>query len=383
MIDFSLPDEAEALQSLAHRFAAEEIRPAAPALDEAEEMPWDLIRRAAELGIPAYAMPEEYGGGGFTSVLARCVVDEELYWGCAGIATAIGGTLLAATPILIGGTEDQKRAFVPRLCQAEPLCLGAFALTEPEAGSDPSGIRTRARRDGGDYVLDGEKCFITNGGVAGLYVVFATTDPEAGVHGLTAFVVDADSPGVTGGKKERKMGIRASHTAGLHFEAARVPAANRLGAEGQGFELAMRTLDHTRAHVAAGALGIARAAFEYARDYAGERRQFGRPIASFQSIAFMLADMATAIDAARLLAWRAAWRADNGLACTTEMAMAKAMAGDVAMRATTDAVQILGGYGYSRDFPVEKWMRDAKIMQIYEGTAQVQRIVIARGLRPH
>jgi len=383
MIDFSLPDEAEALQSLAHRFAAEEIRPAAPALDEAEEMPWDLIRRAAELGIPAYAMPEEYGGGGFTSVLARCVVDEELYWGCAGIATAIGGTLLAATPILIGGTEDQKRAFVPRLCQAEPLCLGAFALTEPEAGSDPSGIRTRARRDGGDYVLDGEKCFITNGGVAGLYVVFATTDPEAGVHGLTAFVVDADSPGVTGGKKERKMGIRASHTAGLHFEAARVPAANRLGAEGQGFELAMRTLDHTRAHVAAGALGIARAAFEYARDYAGERRQFGRPIASFQSIAFMLADMATAIDAARLLAWRAAWRADNGLACTTEMAMAKAMAGDVAMRATTDAVQILGGYGYSRDFPGEKWMRDAKIMQIYEGTAQVQRIVIARGLRPH
>ncbi|MFQ5459466.1 MAG: acyl-CoA dehydrogenase family protein, partial [Anaerolineae bacterium] len=271
MIDFSLPDEAEALKSLAHRFAAEEIRPAAPALDEAEEMPWDLVRRAAELGIPAYAMPEEYGGGGFTRVLARCVVDEELYWGCAGIATVIGGTLLAATPILIGGTEDQKRAFLPRLCQAEPPCLGAFALTEPEAGSDPSGIRTRARRDGGDYVLDGEKCFITNGGVAGLYVVFATTDPEAGVHGLTAFVVDADSPGVTGGKKERKMGIRASHTAGLHFEAARVPAANRLGAEGQGFELAMRTLDHTRAHVAAGALGIARAAFEYARDYAGER----------------------------------------------------------------------------------------------------------------
>ncbi|MCE7937287.1 acyl-CoA dehydrogenase [bacterium] len=379
-MDFSLPDDARALRDLAHRFAVEEMRPRAAQCDESESFPWDVVHRAAAVGLTAYALPEAHGGGGITDVLSRCLVDEELFWGCAGMATALGGTLLAATPIVLAGTPEQQAAFLPRLCDPDHARLGAFALTEPDAGSDPSRMTTRATRDGSDYVLSGTKCFITNGGLADVYVVFATVEPRAGLRGITAFIVDGATPGVTGGRQERKLGIRASHTAMVHFQDARIPDTCRLGAEGEGFRIAMRTLDHSRASVAAGAVGIARAAYEVARDYAGERRQFGRPIGEFQGIGFMLADMHTAIDAARLLCWRAAWLADRGLPCAKESAMAKAFAADVAMRVTTDAVQVLGGYGYSREYPVEKWMRDAKVMQIYEGTAQIQRVVIARHL---
>ncbi|MCC7020244.1 MAG: acyl-CoA dehydrogenase family protein [Ardenticatenales bacterium] len=377
---FALSDEHRALRSLAHRFALEVIRPGAPRFDEEETVPWEVLRQAAEVGLTAYALPEAYGGGGVADVFGRCVVDEELYWGCAGVATVLGGTLLAATPILLSGTPEQKERYIPRFCDPRAVRLGAFALTEPAAGSDASALTTTARRDGAEYVLNGSKCFITNGGIADTYVLFATVAPGRGADGIAAFIVDGDRAGLTAGRGERKLGIRASHTASLYLEDVRVPAANRLGGEADGFRIAMRTLDRTRAQIAAGAVGIARAAFEFACQYAGERRQFGRPIGQFQAIGTLLADMATSIEAARLLAWRAAWLADQGLSHTTESSMAKAFAADVAMRVTTDAVQVLGGYGYSREYPVEKWMRDAKIMQIYEGTAQIQRLVIARGL---
>jgi alkylation response protein AidB-like acyl-CoA dehydrogenase len=380
-MNFHLSDEQRALQGLAHRFAADEIRPLAARLDEAEELPVGLIRRAAELGLHAYALPEVYGGGGCGEVLTGCLVQEELYWGCAGVATALGGSVLAATPILHAGTDDQKARFLPLFCDPTRPVLGAFALTEPGAGSDASALATRARRSGDTYALSGTKCFITNGGIADLTVVFATVDPAKGLDGITAFVVEAGTPGLVLGARERKMGIRASHTATIHLENVPVPAANMLGAEGEGFRIAMNVFDRTRAEIAAGAVGIARAAFEVARDYAQERKQFGRAITEFQGIGFVLADMAMEIEAARLLTWRAAWLADQGAPCTKAVAMAKAKAADVAMRVTTDAVQILGGYGYSRDYPVEKWMRDAKIMQIYEGTAQVQRMIIARRLK--
>jgi len=380
MIDFALSDEHRALRDLAHRFAAEEIRPVAARFDEEEALPWDVLRRAAEVGLTAYALPEAFGGGGFTDVLGRCLVDEELYWGCAGVATALGGTLLAATPILLAGTPEQQARYLPRLCDPREVRLGAFALTEPAAGSDAAALATTARRDGSDYVLNGTKCFITNGGVADTYVLFATVAPGSGADGIAAFIVDGASAGLVAGRKERKMGIRASQTATVYLEDVRVPAANRLGAEADGFRIAMQTLDRTRAQIAAGAVGIARAAYEFACHYAGERHQFGRPIGRFQAIGTLLADMASGIEAARLLAWRAAWLVDHGMPNTIESSMAKAFAADVAMRVTTDAVQVLGGYGYSRDYPVEKWMRDAKIMQIYEGTAQIQRLVIARGV---
>jgi alkylation response protein AidB-like acyl-CoA dehydrogenase len=266
------------------------------------------------------------------------------------------------------------------LCDPSKVVLGAYALTEPGAGSDPAGMATIARRDGDRYILNGSKTFITNAGLADLYVVFATVDPARGTDGVTAFIAEKDWKGVKPGKKEKKMGIRASHTASITFDEVEVPVENRLGAEGEGFKIAMRTFDITRTHIAAGAIGIARAAYEYALGYAHERKQFGKPIFAFQAIAFMLADMAMGIDAARLLAWRAGALYDEGQPCALEASMAKAFAADIAMKVTTDAVQILGGYGYIREYPVEKWMRDAKIMQIYEGTAQIQRLVISRRL---
>lgn len=380
MIDFELDEEQRLFRDLAHRFAAEVIRPAAPEADEKEEVPWDVLEKAAETGLLNFLYPEEYGGGGVESVLTHCLVKEELFWGCAGIGTIIGGVDLAATPILLAGTGEQKARTIRRFCQTERVSLGAFALTEPGSGSDAAAMRTIARRDGNTYVLNGTKSFISNGGIADVHVVFAMTDPERGTRGISAFIVEGDRPGVSMGKKEKKMGIRASHTASVILENVTVPLENRLGEEGEGFRLAMRTFDTSRTLIAAGAVGIARAAYEYAFQYAQEREQFGQPIGRFQSIAFMLADMATAIEAARLLIWKAAWLYDQGLPCTKEASMAKAYAGDVAVRVTTDAVQILGGYGYIREYPVEKWMRDAKIMQIYEGTAQIQRLVIARQL---
>src|SRR5512135_2775016 len=381
MIGFDLTDEQREFRDLAHKFAEKTIRPIAPEADENEEVPWEVIKKAHQAGLITVAFPEKYGGGGVESVLTKALIDEEIFWGCAGVGTLIGGTGLCATPILLAGTEEQKEKYITRFCTAGQVTLGAYALTEPAAGSDPAAMTTSARRANDKYILNGGKTFITNAGLADIYLVFATIDPARGTDGITAFIVEKDWPGVMPGRKEKKMGIRASHTAGLTFDNVEVPVENRLGQEGEGFKIAMQTFDITRSHIAAGAVGIARAAYEYALNYSQERRQFGKPIGSFQAIAFMLADMAMQIDAARLLTWRAAWLYDDHQVCTTEASMAKAFAADVAMKVTTDAVQILGGYGYSREYPVEKWMRDAKIMQIYEGTAQIQRLVISRRLK--
>lgn len=380
MIAFDLTDEQKDMRDLAHRFAEKEIRPVAAEFDEREEVPWEVIRKAAQAGFLSYYVPEEYGGGGITDMLTHCLVDEELFWGCAGVGSILGGTSLCATPILIAGDESQKAKYLPRFCDPVQLKLGAFALTEPSAGSDPVSLITQAHREGNYYVINGYKTFITNAGIADVYVIFATLDVSLGHRGITAFIAEKDWDGLLPGKKEKKMGIRASHTATLAFEDLRVPVENRLGGEGEGFKIAMKTFEHTRTHIAIAAVGLARAAYEYALDYSQQRVQFGKPIIHHQAIAFMLADMATQIDASRLLAWRAAYLADQGVPCTQEASMAKAYAADVAMKVATDAVQILGGYGYMRDYPVEKWMRDAKIMQIYEGTAQIQRMIIARHL---
>lgn len=380
MIDFELTKEQCDLRDLAHRFARQEIRPVAARYDEQEEVPWDVLHKAAQAGLTCYFIPERYGGGG-ADVLTHMLVSEEIAWGCAAVGSILGANSLCATPILLAGSDDQKSEYLTRFCDPQKAYLGAFALTEPSAGSDAASLATEARREGRYYVLNGFKQFITNGGIADLYVVFATVDISRGAEGVTAFLVEKDTPGLVEGHKEKKMGIRASHTAALTFQDMRIPVENRLGEEGEGFKIAMRTFETTRSHIAASAVGVARAAYEYALGYARERVQFGKPIIEHQAVGFMLADMATHIDAARLLTWRAARRADMGLPCIGEASMAKVFAADVAMQVTTDAVQILGGYGYSRDYPVEKWMRDAKIMQIYEGTAQIQRLIIARGLK--
>lgn len=376
---FDLSTEQKQFQELAHEFAEKEMRPVAPDYDEREEFPWDVIKKGNELGLITYAFPEEYGGAGVQSAVTNVVVTEELAWGCAGIATAMGGTGLCATPIMIAGNPTQKTKYLKRLADTKKLSLGAYAITEPNAGSDVASMKTTAKKVSGGYVLNGTKQFITNGGLADVYVVFATLDPAQRADGITAFIVEKEM-GVQPGKKEKKMGIRASHTAQIHLEDVFVPEENLLGEEGEGFLIAMRTFEHTRPDVAAMAIGVARAAFEYAMDYAQQREQFGKPIARLQAIGFMLADMATEIDAARLLTWRSAWMLDQGLPVNKEASMAKRFAADTAMKVTTDAVQILGGVGYMRDYPVEKWMRDAKIMQIFEGTSQVQRVVISRML---
>lgn len=380
MIDFRLTEEQEQMRQLARRFAEREIRPAAAQYDESEEMPWPILEKAARIGLTSYQYPERYGGGGVTSILTACLVAEELAWGCLGIATAIIGAGLAAVPILIDGNEEQKARYIPWFCDPGKVRLGAFALTEPEAGSDAASIRTGAVRRGDRYVLNGQKRFITHGGIADLYVVFATVDRSKGHRGITAFIVEGDTPGLSAGKKEKKMGMRACHTGDLILEDVEVPVENRLGEEGEGFYIAMRAFEHTRPIVAACAVGVARAAYEYALQYAQERVQFGKPIIAKQAVRFMLAGMAMEIDAARFLTWHAAWRVDQGLPANVQASMAKAYAADMAMRVTTDAVQILGGYGYMREYPVEKWMRDAKILQIVEGTSQIQRVIISQML---
>lgn len=375
---FDLSEEQRQFQELAHSFAEKEIRPVAPEYDEKEEFPWEVIKKAHEVGLMTYGFPEEYGGTG-ANALTQCVIVEELTWGCAGVATALGGTGLCAMPIIVAGTDAQKKKYLGRLADTHKLALGAYAITEPDAGSDVASIKTTARRVDGGYVLNGTKQFITNGGLADVYVIFATLDPSQRADGICAFIVEKEM-GVKPGRKERKMGIRASQTAQIHLENVFVPKENLLGDEHEGFLIAMRTFEHTRPDVAAMGVGLARAAFEYALDYSQQREQFGKPIARLQAIGFMLADMATEIDAARLLTWRSAWMLDHGLPVNKEASMAKRYAADTAMKVTTDAVQILGGVGYMRDYPVEKWMRDAKILQIFEGTSQVQRVVISRML---
>jgi acyl-CoA dehydrogenase len=375
MVGFDLTPEQAALQETARKFAANEVRPRAAELDRDGRFPEEILRKAFGLGLMTGFIPEELGGLGL-STLDACILEEELGWGCAGVATSMTANGLALTPVLLAGTEAQKREFVTPF--ARDLGYASFCLTEPGAGSDAGGIATTAKRDGDSYVLNGRKCFITNGSHASQYTVFASTDRSRGHKGLTAFVVPASLPGVSKGKKEDKMGQRASDTADVLFEDVRVPAANRLGAEGDGFRIAMMTLDRARPSVAALAVGVARAAFEHAAKYATERVQFGAPIAMNQAIYFMLADMAMDIEAARLLTYKSAWLIDQGKRATKESSFAKAFAADLAMRVTTDAVQIFGGYGYMREYPVEKLMRDAKLLQIYEGTSQIQRMVIAK-----
>jgi acyl-CoA dehydrogenase len=374
-VSFALTDEQRALRELAHDFAEREIRPKAAEYDEHQTHPADVIAKAHEVGLMNPHIPEELGGaglGGFDGTL----IGEELCWGCSGIGTSIVANILGALPVLLAGTEEQKRQWLAPLLEEPILC--SFALTEPGAGSDVSGIQTTAVRKADDYVLNGSKMFITNAGQADWFTVFASTDPSAGHRGLTAFVVPRKADGVTIEKHLDKMGQRATDTSALAFQDVKVPAANRLGEEGDGFKIAMQTLDHTRPGTAAGAVGVARAAFEHAVEYSKQRVQFGQPIAMNQGVNFLVADMATEIEAARLLVWQAAWLLDQGKRATLESSYAKRFAADTAMKVTTDAVQIFGGYGYIKEYPVEKLMRDAKLFQIYEGTSQIQRLVIAR-----
>jgi acyl-CoA dehydrogenase len=374
-VSFALTDEQRALRELAHEFAEKEIRPKAAEYDEHQTHPADVIAKAHEVGLMNPHVPEELGGAGLGG-LEGALIGEELCWGCSGIATAIVANILGALPMMIAGTEEQRREWLPPLLEEPILC--SFALTEPNAGSDVSGILTTAVRHGDEYVLNGSKMFITNAGQASWYVVFASTDKSAGHRGLTAFIVPREAPGVTIEKHLDKMGQRATDTSAIAFQDVKVPEAQRLGEEGQGFKIAMQTLDHTRPGTAAGAVGVARAAFEHSVEYARERVQFGQPIAMNQGVNFLVADMAAEIEAARLLVWQAAWLLDQGKRATLQSSYAKRFAADTAMKVTTDAVQIFGGYGYMKEYPVEKLMRDAKLFQIYEGTSQIQRLVIAR-----
>ena len=375
MIGFDLSEEQIALQDMAHKFAVNEIRPKAAECDREGTFPKEIFQKAFDLGLMTAFIPEAYGGLGLGS-MESCVMEEELGWGCSGITTSMTTNGLALSPILIAGTEEQKQEFMAPF--AREFQFASFCLTEPGAGSDAGGITTTAKKDGDVYILNGRKCFITNGTYATQYTVFASTDRSKGHKGLSAFIVPRSLPGVSPGKKEDKMGQRASDTADVLFEDVRVPAGNLLGKEGDGFKIAMKTLDYARPTVAAMSVGVARAAFELAMQYSKERVQFGMPIAMNQAIHFLLADMAMDIEAARLLTYKSAWLVDQGRRNTKESSFAKAFAADLAMRVTTDAVQIFGGYGYMKDYPVEKLMRDAKLLQIYEGTSQIQRLVIAK-----
>jgi acyl-CoA dehydrogenase len=374
VVDFTLTDEQKALREMAHDFAEKEMRPVAWEYDKEGVWPEELLRKAWELGLMNSHLPEEYGGPGAT-YFEGALIEEELGWGCSGIGTSIACNGLAAAPIGLGGSEEVKKKYLGML--AEDFKLASFCLTEPDAGSDVSGMRTTAVRQGDKYVIHGSKCFITNGGYADFYTVYAKTDMDAGHRGISAFVVPRDDT-VTVDKKEDKMGQRASNTATITFNETEVPAENLLGEENHGFKLAMMTLDRTRPGVAAMATGIARAAFEFATGYSKERVQFGVPIAMHQAIQFMIADMATDVEAARLLVWQSAVLLDNGRRNTLASSHAKRFAADAAMKVATDAVQVYGGYGFIKEYPVEKLMRDAKIMQLYEGTSQIQRLVIAR-----
>ncbi len=376
-MDFQLDDDLLTLQETARRFADEEIIPIAAEYDVSGEFPMEIMRKAWELGLSHTFIPEEHGGVGL-SVLGSCVAVEEVSRGCSGITTSLISNDLGLTPILVGGSQDQIREWLAPC--SEEFKIFAFCLSEPGAGSDVAGLQLHAEKDGDTYVLNGTKAWITNGGVADLYTVFATLDRSTRHAGICAFVLPRDTPGLTPGKKEDKMGQRASDTCVIHFDNVRVPANQLLGAEGQGFKIAMATLDRTRPLIGALATGIARRALEESLAYAAERKAFGQPIGEFQAVQFMLADMAKDIEAGRLLTHQSAWMLDEGRPASKQSAMAKCFATDSAMRATVDAVQIFGGNGYTKEYPVEKLMRDAKLMQIYEGTNQIQRIVIAREL---
>lgn len=373
-MDFRLSDEQEMMRKMARDFADNEIVPYAQKWDENDEFPWDTVKKMQEVGLMTIGVPAEYGGPGLDHV-AQNLVTEEIARGDAGICTTMAAsTLLAADPVLIAATDEQKKWWYGRELEG---AIGAFCLTEPGAGSDVAGMSTRVRKVGDEYIINGTKQFISNGGVANQYTLFATMDKSLGHKGICAFMIDRDWEGISIGAKEHKLGIRSSNTTQVIFEDVRVPAKFLLGKEGDGFKIAMKTLDISRASVAAMATGVAQAAFEAAVKYAKERYQFGKPIASFQMIQAILADMAQYVAASRLLYLEASSRQDMGLPFTEAASLAKCFAGDTAMKVACDAVQVFGGYGYTKDYPVEKYFRDAKIMQIFEGTAQVQRLVIA------
>jgi acyl-CoA dehydrogenase len=374
VVDFTLTDEQKSLRELAHDFAEKEIRPVAWEHDKDGSWPADVFAKAHEVGLMNTHVPEEYGGPGL-SYLDGCLIEEELSWGCSGITTSLGANGLAAAPVILAGSEEIKKKYLGMLC--EELKYASFCLTEPGAGSDVSSMRTRATKKGDKYVINGQKCFITNGTYADWYTVYAKTDPDAGHRGISAFVVPRDETVVID-KKEDKMGQRASNTATVTFNDTEIPADHLLGEENKGFKVAMMTLDRTRPGVAAMATGIAQAALEFAISYSKERVQFGVPIAMHQAIQFMIADMATKVHMSRLATWNSAVLLDNGSRNTLESSHAKRFAADSAMEVATDAVQVYGGYGFIKEYKVEKLMRDAKIMQLYEGTSQIQRLVIAR-----
>ncbi|ENQ3107101.1 acyl-CoA dehydrogenase [Bacillus cereus] len=375
---FKLSEEHEMIRKMVRDFARNEVAPTAAERDEEERFDRALFDQMAELGLTGIPWPEEYGGIG-SDYLAYVIAVEELSRVCASTGVTLSAhTSLAGWPIFTFGTEEQKQKYLRPM--AEGKKIGAYALTEPGSGSDAGGMKTTAKRDGDHYILNGSKIFITNGGIADIYVVFALTDSESKQRGTSAFIVESSALGFSVGKKESKLGIRSSPTTEIIFEDCHIPAENLLGEEGQGFKIAMKTLDGGRNGIAAQAVGIAQGALDAAADYAKERQQFGKPIAAQQGIGFKLADMATGVEAARLLTYQAAWLESEGLPYGKESAMSKLFAGDTAMKVTTEAVQVFGGYGYTKDYPVERFMRDAKITQIYEGTQEIQRLVISRML---
>lgn len=372
---FQLSEEHEMIRKMVRDFAKKEVALSAEERDEEERFDRAIFRKMAELGLTGIPWPEKYGGIG-SDFVSYCIAVEELSRVCASTGVTLSAhTSLAGWPVFKFGTEEQKQKYLTPMAQGEKI--GAYGLTETGSGSDAGGMKTTARKAGDEYILNGSKIFITNAGIADIYIVFAVTDPSSKKNGITAFIIEKDFPGFFIGKKEKKMGIRSSPTAEIIFEDCHVPKENVLGEEGEGFKVAMMTLDGGRNGIAAQALGIAQGALDAAVGYAKERQQFGKSIAVNQGISFKLADMATAVEASRLLTYQAAWLESKGLSYGKESAMSKLFASDTAMKVTTEAVQIFGGYGYTKDYPVERFMRDAKITQIYEGTNEIQRMVIA------
>ena len=375
MIDFSLTDEQKDIQKLAREFAQKEIAPVASHYDQTGEYPREIIKKAWEIGLMNVRIPPEHGGLGL-STLDDCLITEEIATACSGFNATIEVNNLSEMPIILAGNEDQKRRYLAPM--TEEFRLAAYCITEPDAGSDVKGIKTIAKRYNDEYVINGHKMWITNAGVADWYYVVAYTDPEKGYRGITSFIVERNTPGIEVGKKENNMGQRCSDTRAITFNEVKVPEKNRLGDEGDGWKITMRGFDHSRPPISAGAVGLARSAMEHAIRYAKERNAFGVPIYQHEGVSFMIAEMARDIAAARLLVWLAAWTVDQGKRNTLEAAYAKLFSADMAMRVATDAVQVFGAYGYSNEYPVEKLMRDAKVFQIYEGTSQIQRLIIAK-----
>ena len=376
-LQLELTGDRKMLQDLARDFTRKEIIPKAEHYDRSGEWPWDIFNKARQAGLVNVNIPEEYGGIG-ASILDECIINEEMAYGCSGIQTALMLNQLAAWPVLLAGNDEQKMRYLPRLTEDGKVM--SYGLTEPDAGSDVAGIKTKAVRQGDRYILNGAKTWITDAPVASYFIIFAKTDPNGGHKGMSAFVVERDLKGVSTSKPLEKMGQHAAQTAMVYLENVEVPVENRLGAEGEGFMIAMKVFDRSRPGVAAAATGVARRALDEAVKYAGERTTFGKPISQYQGVGFILADMKIRVEAARSLTWKAAWLIDHNKRNTTEAAVAKAFSADAAMQNATDAVQVFGGNGYSREYPVEKLMRDAKIYQIYEGTTQIQKMIILREL---